>query len=222
MREKGYTKNIIELYTDHNMTDLYVYTKYVSGNGATRQTFMDINYSHRHTKGQDRYPINIRDEFVDLNLSRFQVYKIMNGIRDYQVGEDCIYMEDDKWIKKDIKRDFKYTVEYDGYKCILLISPKKFKLHLENEKFKKEKFMGIKPAVYDITLYDKVSVNYSWKYNTVIVHKTNVIRNEEQSGSQNIYKKEFGEDRIEGIKNFYEVYEFYKHEALPDIIEFVV
>ena len=219
---REYKRDTVEYYTDENKQDIYVYSTFVSVNGCKTQTFLNEKNSVRNN-----YLCNTIE---DLIKNGAKVFRIVNELENHQIGDNIIHLEKGKWTKKDIKRNFKYKSVWDKYICELFVNPKTYRLHLEYEIFKTDKFMSIKPDIYNITLYDIISIRYHWNNNNIeIVHSSPISKNSGRltngyyiNFNSTIEDKEFYEDKIKAINYYYAVYEHYKNECLPDIIEHIL
>jgi hypothetical protein len=220
--KREYKRNTTEYYVDENRTDIYVYSTYMSANGNQMQTFLDEKNSCRSS--------SLENIIGDLIRQGAKIFRVIDDLENYQVGDNVIYLKDEKWSKENIKRDFKYKSIWDEYRCDLFINPKKYRFHLEYETFKPNKFMSVKLDTYNITLYDRINVCYHWRENIVEVIKSLPVLDRSGRQTYNYYnsfystveKKEFFEDKIKAINYYYTIYEHYKNECLPDIIEHIL
>ena len=223
---REYKRNYTECYTDENHTDIYVYSTYISGNGNRTQTFLGEKKSVRS--------FSLGNTIEDLIKAGAKVFRLKEELDQYQVGDNVIYLKHlantKKWTKEEIQRDFKYESTWNEYTCSLLINPKKYRLHLEHETFKADKFMDIKPDIYDIVLYDKIDIRYHWNDNFVEVTQSVPISKKSGRNPGSNYsdfdkiisKKNFYNDKIEAINYYYAIYEHYRNECMPDIIEHIM
>jgi len=223
---RGYKRNYTEYYTDENRTDIYVYSTYISENGNQTRTFLGEKNNVRGYR--------LGNTIEDLIKAGAKVFRVKEDLENYQVGDNVIYLKNlagtKKWAKDEIRRDFKYESTWNEYSCSLLINPKKYRLHLEHETFKADKFMDIKPDIYNIILYNKIDIRYHWNNNYVEVTQSLPVskKSGRNPGSNHvdfdktISKKEFYEDKIKAINYYYAIYEHYRNECMPDIIEHIM